>query len=799
MKFLKNFSFVLLKSFVIASIVASFITFIIAGTVNARVGDVKIEKEKLAIEPKPTKIYDVYGNKLAEFEINRKEMTTYDEIPVEMIEAVVAIEDREFFEHSGINVQAIFRAILIDIKAGAFVQGGSTLTQQLIKTIYLDPGKTLERKQEEAIYATALEQVRSKKEILAYYLNHIFYGNRAYGVKRAIDTYYGQTIEDFKKDDEATRVAKAALLIGIPNAPSVFNPYADAEKSMQRRNTVLTAMYTEGYITKEVYDEAKKKPFMVLKEPKMFGEDEKVQYPEYVHYVLDEASKILDISIEEAMYSGMKIYTSFNPDVYEAMRKHMANGNLYPSDASDGVKVQGAAVYLNPQNGEIYAMTGSRDEIKEFLTFNRAFQAKRQPGSAFKPLIAYGPALESGKFTPYSSVSCSGSWGGYSPKDHGCGGSKTMAEALRVSNNVPAVWVLDKVGIDYARKYVKNLGITLTDNDVYLPIALGGIEKGITPFEMADAYQAYANGGKRAPAHTIRRLVNTVDEVIYEPEAPKQVIKEASANQMKNMLRSVVTSGTGRNAIISGYDIAGKTGTNENAAGAGNNDIWFAGFTSNMVGVVWMGFDHSDASHYIRSGQTSYITAKMWAEISQDVLKILPQVKEDKEIEQNLNIEVYHSKDASNVEVKWSKEKGIKYEIYKDGVPVSDTKEGSFKDVNVKQGESYTYKVVGYDTETGKKIKVSNSVTIKLPIIEKETEEEPKKEEPKKEEPKKEEPKKEEPKKEEPKKEEPKKEEPKKEEPATPPATSEPSTEQPANPPPANGDGTTDPATGNGG
>ncbi|MDU9694225.1 transglycosylase domain-containing protein [Priestia aryabhattai] len=688
--------------------------------VNQRFASIELDGEKLRIEPKPTRIYDAQGNKMAEFEKDRKEMTPYSEIPKEIIEGVVATEDREFFNHAGVNVRTIFRAVLVDLRSGSFEQGGSTVTQQLAKGIYLNPGKTLDRKIQEAVYATAIEKEYSKQDIIAFYLNHNFYGQRAYGVKNAIKTYFGMTIEEFEKQDKIDRIARSALLAGIPQSPSVLNPYANKEQAMQRRNTVLTNMYVRGYITREEYEAAKTKDFLVLQQPKI-ADDEQIHYPEYVHYVLSEASKILDMPIEEVMYSGVTLYTSFEPEVYKAMRQHMSNSSLYPTNpAGDDQKIQGASVFVNPQNGEIYAMTGSRDEITQFLSFNRAFQAKRGPGSSFKPIMDYGPALETGKWNPYSTVQCQSSFGTYFVKDHNCNGSKSMAEALRLSNNGPAVWMLQQVGIDYARAYVKKLGIDLTDNDVYLPIALGGLEYGVTPLEMADAYQVFANGGKRAEAHTIRRMVNYLDEVVYEPEQPKQVIRAEAADQMKSMLRSVVTNGTGRNAEVPGYKISGKTGTNENPSGHGNKDIWFAGFTDNMVGIVWMGFDNADSRHYIPSGQTSYIAAKMFGEIAKDTLKILPKAKitaQQSNVDK-ISIELFRNTEGNQVTVKWEDKPGLKYEIHRNDAIIGDSLDGSYTDTNLKAEKTYTYQVVGFDEKTGQKVLESNKSSIQLPKVE---------------------------------------------------------------------------------
>ena len=717
------------KNIVLSVITGVFVAFVISAitglVINQRFASIELDGDKLNIEPSPTKIYDANGNIMAEFEKDGKEMTPYSQIPVEIIEGVVSTEDRAFFTHAGLNVRAIFRAVLVDLKSGSFEQGGSTVTQQLAKRVYLDPGKTIERKIKEVIYSTAIEQAYNKQDIMAYYLSHIYYGYGAYGIENAIWTYFGQTLEEFENQDEIDKIAKSAFLAGVPQAPSYLDPYLNPEPAMNRRNTVLTNMYTEGYITREQYEAAKEKGFLVLDEPNRQTTTSTLSNSEFVHYVLAEAGEKLDMTVEEVMYSGATIYTSFMPEAYEAIRKHLANGKLYPSNpANDSQIVQGAAVLVNPQNGEIYALSGSRTEIDTFLGFNRAFQAYRQPGSTFKPLIAYGPALETGKYSPYSTVSCSPNFKNYNVKDRSCSGKKTIAEAVRISNNVPAVNMLNSVGIDYAREYVAKLGIELTDTDIYLPIALGGIEKGVTPLQLADAYQVYANGGKRAEAHTIRRIVNKSGDIILEAKEPEQVISEKAANQMKSMLQAVVASGTGTKGAVKGYRVGGKTGTNENAAGTGNNDIWFAGFTDNLVGVVWMGFDNSDSRHYIRNGEGSGIAATMFSKIATDVLRILPQTEIKQEDIETISLELFRNTEANEVTVKWNARSGEKYEVYRGNTLIGGSLDGSYTDRNCESGQTYTYKVIGYDEETGRKVVESKETSIKLPTVQIKTDKE---------------------------------------------------------------------------
>jgi penicillin-binding protein 2A len=732
---LKRFSRNVLFAFFISFLIAGIFSIIVTIFVNDYISDYELQDEKILIKGVETKILDKNGNKLAEFKKDNKKPTEYENIPIEVIEAVVSTEDQDFFEHSGINPKAILRAIIYDIKAGAFVQGGSTVTQQLIKWIYLDPGKTLDRKIDEAVYAVLLEEKMPKKDIMAYYLNHIFYGNRANGIENAIRTYYGQTLEEFNKNDESVRAERAALLVGIVNAPSAYDPYLHTDLATERRNTVLKKMYVEGYIKKEVFETAISKPLSVLEKPITVGDDEKIHYPEYVSYILSEAKEVMGYeSIEEVMYSGMQIYTSFDPEVYKIIRKNMSRNELYPTNAKDGKQVQSSVVLINPQNGEIYAMSGAREETKEFLVLNRAFQSKRQPGSSIKPLISYGPALESGKFTPSSILPCSASFGTYALKAS-CSGSRSMADSLKYSSNVPAVWTLKQVGIKNATAFINKLGIVLDKDDVYLPIALGGLTYGVTPLQLTDAFQAFANKGMRVKAHTIKRITNPINEVIYEPEKPKQVIKEKTADDMTRMLKGAVSGGTGRSAQVSGEQIAGKTGTNELPGSGGNKDIWFVGYNEILVGTVWMGFDQTDKTHFIKSGQTSYLAAKMYSEIVSQALKIIPKNKitEEKSLN-NFSFNIKQNLTGDRVVLEWQSKSNIKYEIYRNNINIGSTEKNTFSEALSKSGK-YTYKIVGYNIKTGKKEFESENIPFELvykEAVEEEKPVEPKPKEPEK-------------------------------------------------------------------
>lgn len=742
------------KGTIIAFLLAGSVSGIVGASAYNRLNDVTVETDKLVINPEPTVVYDKNGSVLAEFNKDRKDKTTYDEIPSEVIDAITSIEDRAFFDHVGINPKAIARAgIAYVTNKGAITQGGSTITQQLVKTVYVGNESSFQRKINEAVLATTLEKDISKEEIITAYLSHIDYGYQSFGIKNAVETYFGQTLEEFKKEDEITRITKAAFLAGLPQAPYGLSPYDENgikrptfERALQRRNAVLHAMLVEDKITKRQYDEAiKNTDLLVLNKVKREHQDEVVKYPEFVQYVLSETAEKLNLSsIEDARYSGMRIYTSFDPEVYSIVRKQFRNDKNFPEDAKDGTKVQGSAAVVNPKNGEIYALTGSREETKGFLTgINRSYQIKRQPGSTLKPVIAYGPALEYNVLKKNSSlVNYRGyNFGNYVVKnwDRGAPSTVTMSEAIKQSWNVAAVYALQQTGINRARNFAKNLGIDLTDGDIYLPIALGGLELGTSTLEMADSYQAFSNGGYRIEAHAIKRMVNSKGEVAYESPTKLtesyRVMKKKTANDIKEMLRGVVDGGTGSKANVEGQMISGKTGTAEYAASSdgGNSDIWFVGFTKDYVTAVWMGYDNNTSERYLSKANGGSVPAAMFKEIMTPLTKIRPDYaknysgqssEKDEEIQipkiKALDVESEIDTDTNTVTLNWEPKKGTIYKVFRNGEEIAAIadKKGTYIDSKTESGTEYKYQVVGFEEETqfknyeSKKIKIKTEESI---------------------------------------------------------------------------------------
>lgn len=715
----------LIKSFVVAGVFA----WLVGGTVMSQVNGVQADPDKLHIDSKPTIIFDKNGDPIfSQYRNEKHYMTSFDQIPKEVIDALVSTEDREFFNHSGVSVKGIARALVADIKAGSFVQGGSTLTQQLAKMVYLHPGKTLDRKKEEVVVATTLEKMYTKEEILAFYLDHSFFGHNSYGVEDAIKTLFGQTLEEFEKDDRISRIAKAALIAGIPQAPSSYSPYFNPESTKKRRDIVLANMLHQKYITQDEYDQAITKGFMVLESPQVVH-DEIVKYPEIVTYVLDEAKKELNLdSPEEVIKKGVSIYTSFDPSVYHEIRKQFEKDENFPANAADKTKVQGSAVFINPQNGEILAMTGGREVQKNILNFNRAFQMKRQPGSSIKPVLDYGPAMEYLNWNPWSLVVGSQGidfGGGYTVRDHGYASQRTMIDAMTNSNNVPAVWTLKQVGISKAKKYAESLGLTFEPEDNNLALALGGLSKGESPLQMADSYQAFANGGLRIPAHMIRKVVDQSGNEIYSNDTKlTRVMSEKNANYMRYMLRSVVTSGTGRKANTAPNQmVAGKTGTTEYGNTGANKDIWFVGFTKDYVGAIWMGFDKTDANHKL--WDASGVTAKMFGNIIKPLLKVKPdpEINYDAPTAIKPEIKTFQlthklDKTLKKVVFTWEKENNTYYKIFRDDSEVEKTEKNTYTDEALEVGKTYAFKVEAYNKITNFQTKESKIITITIPLEE---------------------------------------------------------------------------------
>ncbi|MDP4083974.1 MAG: penicillin-binding protein 1A [Bacillota bacterium] len=562
----------------------------ILGIVNFLKGDTDISALKNEL-PQATVFYDVKEHVASKISANKNEGISINQIPVNMKNAVVAIEDHRFYEHHGVDFIGITRAFFRDIKAGETVEGGSTITQQLVKNSLLTSKKTYKRKIEELFLAREIERKYPKQEILQMYLNQIYFGEGAWGIKRASQKYFGKEVKDLS-------LGESALLAGLIKAPSALNPYHHLEKAIYRRNVVLNAMKNQGYITTQQLEHAKKNKIVLNdKEYDPF----RGKYPYYVDQVLDEAIHEYGLSQDELLTGGYQIFTELDPIMQNAAEKTFQNDALFPKKTD--MLVQSGAVLMDPKSGGIRAIVGGRGS-HIFRGYNRASQLQAQPGSSFKPIAVYTPALEEGfKITDMLKDEPM-AFGNYEPSNynHQYAGDVPMYEAVNESKNVPAVWLLNEIGIEKGLNSIKRFGIPLSKGDRNLSIALGGLEKGVSPLEMAEAFSVFPNHGVRIKAHAIRKIVSPDGKVISEWKEKKQKVTTTFvADKMTTMLLGVVENGTGKGAQIEGREVAGKTGSTQVPIKGinGVKDQWFVGYTPQMVGAVWVGYDKTNQKHYL--------------------------------------------------------------------------------------------------------------------------------------------------------------------------------------------------------
>ncbi len=544
--------------------------------------------------PVPTVLFDEDGEEAVTISLHEIEPVAYEQIPKSMIDAIVAIEDRRFYVHRGTDTLGIGRALLRNVTSGKTVQGGSTITQQLAKNVFLSHERTWKRKWQEVLLAKKIEDEYSKDDIMTLYLNQIYFGEGAWGIKRAANVYYG------KPADQLT-VAESALLAGLVKAPSVLSPYKRPEQAVERRNVVLSLMKEQGLLGEEEYEEAIREPLM-LRETTLNRADS-IQYPYYTDQVIREAVGTYGLTENDVLHGGLRIYTTLDASLQQAAERIFEEDGNFP-DSMGGETVQAGAVLIDPRSGAIKALVGGRGE-QPFRGLNRAVQLNRQPGSTMKPIAVYAPALENG-FRPDSRIADEPiRFGDYEPKnaDRAYHGDVSLYEALIQSYNIPAVKLLDAIGIEQGMEAAARFGIPLKAEDRTLGLALGGTHTGVSPLRMAEAYGTFANDGIRMPSHVIDRIESADGTVIAERKQEEgiRVTDSDTARTMNAMLMGVVERGTGKAAAIDGRELAGKTGTTEmpGTGGTGATDNWFVGYTPSLAGAVWLGYDNPDADHYL--------------------------------------------------------------------------------------------------------------------------------------------------------------------------------------------------------
>jgi penicillin-binding protein 1A len=595
-----------------------------------------------------TEIYDINGEVIDELFVERRALVPLSKIPVDLQNAVIAVEDQRFFKHWGADLHAIARAMLANLKHGQIVEGGSTITQQLAKALFLTREKTIERKIKELLLSMQLEKDYTKEEILQLYLNQVYFGQGAYGVQEASSIYFGKDIEELN-------LAESALLAGLPRAPNSYSPFVDVARAYRRRATVLHRMVECGFITEDEEKETNYYPLPFEKHQLKISQGS--YFVEYVRQILEPK-----YGTNAIFKGGLKIYTTLDLKMQKIAEKVLAEKldefdevkkretgmppqtELEETEKVPERRVQGAIIALDPATGQIRVMVGGRDF--EESQFNRAVQAKRQPGSAFKPFI-YTAAIDNG-YTVMSPIEDSPvayyndgiNWKLLSnttdlsdidpeivkninpeniwiPQNYEetFRGRISVRDALAYSINVCAVKILDRIRPTTAASYAKKMGIE-SPLEKTLSLALGSSV--VTPLEITSAFGVLANQGIRTNPYAVIRVEDASGNVLEEnfPEE-KAVLSSQTAYIMTHLLKEVAERGTGWYTKIIGRPRAGKTGTTNEFT-----DAWFIGFVPNLVAGVWVGYDDNQTLGQRKSGAVA--ACPMWTEFMKEALQDTP-------------------------------------------------------------------------------------------------------------------------------------------------------------------------------
>lgn len=531
--------------------------------------------------------------------------------------AVIATEDRSFYKNDGINYGRFFLAIVTAGRSG----GGSTITQQLAKNAYLSQDQTVERKAKEFFLALELTKKYSKDQILTMYLNNAYFGNGVWGVEDASKKYFGVSASEVSLD-------QAATLAGMLKGPELYNPLNSVQDSTNRRDTVLQNMLAAGYIDKNQETEAAEVDMTSQLHDKYEGKISDYRYPSYFDAVVNEAVSKYNLTEEEIVNNGYRIYTELDQNYQANMQVVYENTSLFPR-AEDGTFAQSGSVALEPKTGGVRGVVGqvADNDKTGFRNFNYATQSKRSPGSTIKPLVVYTPAVEAGWALNKLLDNHTMKYDNYKV-DNYAGIKKSrevpMYQALAESLNLPAVATVNDLGVDKAFEAGEKFGLNMEKVDRVLGVALGsGVET--NPLQMAQAYAAFANEGLLPEAHFISRIENASGQVIASHKnSQKRVIDKSVADKMTSMMLGTFTNGTGISSSPADYVMAGKTGTTEAVFNPEyTSDQWVIGYTPDVVISHWLGFPTTDENHYL-AGSTSNGAAHVFRNIANTILPYTP-------------------------------------------------------------------------------------------------------------------------------------------------------------------------------
>ncbi|GAE29064.1 PBP1A family penicillin-binding protein [Alkalihalobacillus hemicellulosilyticus] len=595
----------LIKKIAIATAIAIAVAIIATGiTVFAIISNApELDEEQLMLT-QGALMYDQNDEFVSQLESSERRMNvSISDVPSVVQDAFIAVEDIRFRDHFGIDIRRLFGAVAANITDGFGAEGASTITQQLVKNLFLENDKLMSRKIQEQYLAIKLEQQYSKDQILEMYLNQIYLGSGVYGIELASQRYFNKTVEELS-------LADAALLAGIPRRPSFYDPTVNPEAAESRRNLVLSLMVQHGKITEE---EAAEAEAISIEEQLDVTEREAYAYEAFYNLVLNELEEIDGITSSDIYNSGLKVYTTLDTDAQEHVETVLQTSE-YIQNYPDNEDFQAAITLLDTETGQIKAVGSGREDSGQQRGFNYATEAKRQIGSTAKPLLDYGPAIEYLQWSTGHMITDE-------PHSYSDGteinnfdgtfqGRMSMRRALAASRNVPAVKALQEVGTDRAKEFGEQLGMSI--DTMHESYGLGAIP--LSTKDLAGAYAAFGNNGTYTQPYSVRKVEFPDGRVLeFEPES-QMAMSDYTAYMVTDMLKTAVTDGTGGTANISGLPMAGKTGTTNfdrdtreqyNIPANAAPDIWFAGYTTKYTAAVWTGFNQHSENNYFPSQDSS--------------------------------------------------------------------------------------------------------------------------------------------------------------------------------------------------
>ena len=577
-----------------------------------------------------TQFFDRNGELVANiFDNENRVLANYDEIPPRLIEALLAIEDTQFFEHKGVNEEAILRAMAKNLQSGKFVEGASTLTQQLVKTMLLSREKKLERKIKEAVLAIRLEQILSKEEILHRYFNEIYFGHGYYGVKTASLGYFNKQLYELNPKE-------MAMLVSLPRAPSFYDPTKNYKFSLARANVVLKRMYDLGWLSQKEYET------YVEVDPKVYDQ---TLTQNKAPYVIDEVLRTYTADLPDIKSGGYKVNLTIDLKTQQIAQNAVVFGynqikQRDPNDSSSKT-LNGALVVTESSTGEILALVGGVDYAKS--SFNRATQTKRQPGSSAKPFF-YQIALDTGYGTNTNLADISRTYEYTTPDDeekvwqptnyeNTLKGFITLKEALTHSRNLATINLVSDIGLDVVYDNLLEYGFKNVPKD--LSISLGSF--GISPLELSQLFTMFSNQGTQIEPLLVKSVTSQSGKTITFSPEKKEFTSPEQAFLMTDILKNVVNNGTGRGAKVNGIELAGKTGTTNN-----NVDNWFCGYSPSIQAVVWFGNDDNTPMSKGETGGRS--TAPVFRYFFENLLMVYPQIPRQFSVPENVQSTVINGK-----------------------------------------------------------------------------------------------------------------------------------------------------------